>query len=151
MHNPEEKQSPGQKLLDFFRTHHFDHYGEVVSGDTVRKVLEIELPAIGTRCQFQSAAMAELSAVDVVRKALLKEGKYLSAVKGDYRVLLPSENALQVMSYMESADRKLKRALILSKNTPGGAQSEANQQTQARIVLKTAAIKNTKIFGESRV
>jgi hypothetical protein len=81
--------------------------------------------------------------VDYVRKILLREGKYLAQTKGNYRILLPSENAAQVESYMSSADKKLKRALILSKNTPADTKTMRDaDQVQARIIVKRESIKD---------
>ena len=51
-----------------------------------------------------------------------------------HRVLLPSENKAQVDAYMESADRKLERALKLSRNSPKA--SHLPDQTEARIMMR---------------
>lgn len=138
-----DKKSPARELLDYFRANNLDQYGSVIDSESVRGVLGIEVPEVATMATFQELSMQELSAVDYVRKVLLREGKYLAQTKGNYRILLPSENAAQVESYMTSADKKLKRALILSKNTPADAKTMQHaDQVQARIIVKRESIKD---------
>lgn len=112
-------------------------YGSVIDGDRVREVLGLELPSTGTKAEFDRIALAELAAIDYVRNILLGQGRYLAGTPSGYRVLLPSENKAQVDLYIASADRKLNRALKLSRNTPKevGAMPD---QTEARILLKQA-------------
>jgi hypothetical protein len=98
-----------------------DEYGAVTTGAEVNAALGIVEPSIGTRAQFQAIEIAILSAVDQARAALLKEGKYLQGVKGNYRVLLPSENLAQVRSYHQQAIRKIKRGDTLLQNTGAAA------------------------------
>ena len=52
---------------------------------------------------------------------------------------MPSENATQVFSYMESADRKLKRAIKLNKNTP--AEHKIPNRDEVRIFMKMDGLK----------
>lgn len=143
-----EKRSPARELLAHFRENGLDAHGAVIRADDVRAVLGIDMPEVATREEFQSLAMLELAGIDYVRKILLREGKYLAQSKGDYRILLPSENAAQVASYMQSADKKLKRALVLTKNTPAQAESMREaEQVQARIHIKRESIRDQKTFG----
>lgn len=145
----EDKKSPAKDLLAYIREHGLDRHGSFISAKVVRNVIGIELPEVATREEFQLLSMYELSSVDYVRKVLLGEGKYLAQSKGDYRILLPSENASQIASYMSSADKKLKRALILSKNTPGKATSIHDaEQVEARIQVKRESIRTHRPLGD---
>lgn len=112
-------------------------YGSVIDGDYVREVLDLEMPEVGTKAEYDRIALAELAAIDYVRNILLGQGRYLKGTPSGYRVLLPSENKVQVDNYIASADQKLSRALKLSRNTPKevGAMPD---QTEARILLKQA-------------
>ena len=71
---------------------------------------------------------------------LLREGKYLAGDKDGYKILLPSENRAQVDAYMSQADRKLRRAQTLLRNTPSHTRKQADQ-TQARIMMKRESIR----------
>jgi hypothetical protein len=145
---PDElKISAGRCLLDFMRTRHLDEYGSVILASEVRHVIGVETPEIGTRRQFETAALTELQAVGYVRNALLGEGKYLAQVDGDYRILLPSENARQIENYMSHADNKLRRAQRLSKNTPR-IDAAPNDNIAARLHLKREAIKTKITMGK---
>jgi len=98
--------------------HDFFEYGRVIEAKDFRELFGIVLPEVGTYKDFKEVELKELQCVGFCRDKLLKQGKYLTQDKDTYRVLLPSENKTQVESYMTSADRKLKRAILLSKNTP---------------------------------
>jgi hypothetical protein len=116
-------------------------YGSVIETAVVHELLGIETPAFGTRAQFDRLALTELAAIDYVRNILLGQGKYLSGTTGGYRILLPSENANQVELYIQSADKKLSRALKLSRNMPQQLASTNPDQTEARILMKRHGIK----------
>lgn len=118
-------------------------YGQVILGDLVRSILEIEYPETGTKKQFDEVALQELAAVDYVRNKLLGQGMYLTGVNGDYRILLPSENKKQIEAYMSSAERKLSRANKLSRNTPKSADHK-HDNTEVRIMMKRQAIKESR-------
>lgn len=109
-------------------------YGSVIPAELVRKVLHIKPIEVGTRAQFEEQALQELGAIDFVRNALIDQGKYITACRGGYRILLPSENQKQVEAYMKSADRKLRRAQRLSASTP--RQIDAHDHTASRLHLK---------------
>lgn len=93
------------------------------------------MPEIASKSTYDRLALIELGAIDYVRNALIEQGRYIAGTPTGYRILLPSENAIQVENYMDSADRKLSRALKLSRCTPS---IHANQpdQTEARILMK---------------
>ena len=116
-------------------------YGAVISGELVRDILGLQMPEYGTKKQFDEIALAELGAIDYVRNILLGEGKYITSNNGDYRVLLPSENKRQVDLYMGQADKKLRRALKLSRNMPA-VDSCRPDNTSARIMLKRESIRH---------
>lgn len=131
-------------FLSGLRAQKLTEFGAVILGNDVRKTLEIEYPSYeelkgmdsyDIKRTFDKIGLAEMSAIDYVRNVLLNEGKYIRVEKGNYRILLPSENTEQIESYISSADKKLSRALKLSRNTPqrGGEKSE---QLEARIMLK---------------
>jgi hypothetical protein len=138
----------GKCLLEWIRASCLDDFGSVIHVDDVRRVIGIEYPEVGTRAQFEEITLIELSAVDYVRNVLLGEGKYLSRKNDSYRILLPSENASQVHLYMSHADKKLKRALKLSRNSPQIDQAMDN--TTARILMKREGIKSRSVFGKSQ-
>jgi hypothetical protein len=139
-----EKQHPGKCLLAYLREYGLDDYGSVILTEKVRDVLGLEYPEVGTKKEFDALALAELSAVDYVRNALLNEGKYFASSNGNYRVLLPSENAQQIESYMSGADRKLHRALKLARSAPA-TDGYKSDNTLARILLKRESIRSNPI------
>lgn len=110
-------------------------YGSVIPTTLVRELLGIKYPEVASKAVFDTLSMLELSAIDYCRNILLGHGKYLTGTKHGYRVLLPSENRAQVDAYVSSADRKLSRALKLSRNTPKEADNKADQ-TEVRLLMK---------------
>lgn len=98
--------------------HDFFEYGSVIEAKDFREFFGIELPEMATYKEFKAFELKELQCVGYVRDKLLKQGKYLAQSGETYRILLPSENKTQTEAYMNSADRKLKKAILLSKNTP---------------------------------
>lgn len=137
----------GKCLLDWLRSRHLDEFGSVILGDEVRRIIDIDYPEMGTRAQFDALSLAELAAVDYARNVLLGEGKYLTQQNGDYRILLPSENARQVHQYIAHADKKLKRALKLSRNSPTLGTDSKSDNLSARIMMKRESIKSRIIMG----
>ena len=115
-------------------------FGSVILSSFVRETLGIVVPEVGTREVFAAAALEELGAIDYVRRVLLRNGKYLAGHQGDYRILLPSENKRQVEIYMGQADKKLKRALLLSRNSPN-VDTAPHDQSEARIMMKRESIR----------
>jgi len=116
-------------------------YGSVIPGDIIRSMAGIDLPETGTREQFRDAALKELSVSDYIRGRLISRGMYLSATKGDYRILSAGENQNQIYSYMKSADSKLKRAMRLYDNTP---KEHMDNTVKARIHLRESALREQK-------
>lgn len=114
-------------------------FGSVIETAVVHQILGIEMPEVGSKADFDKIALLELSAIDYVRNILLGQGKYLMGTATGYRVLLPSENAAQVEQYISSADKKLSRALKLSRNTPSLAM-QMPDQTEARILMKRSGM-----------
>lgn len=110
-------------------------YGSVISGKKLRHtagIEEIEYPAM--KSEIEQQALQELSVVEYIRNKLLNEGKYIRGSRDSYRILLPSENAAQVLSYMKAADRKLKRGLKLNQNTL--PEYKINSQDEVRAIMK---------------
>ena len=116
-------------------------FGAVIPKQMVYDLLGVEVPATGTQRQFNEIALTELAAIDYVRNHLLNEGKYLAGTTTGYRVLLPSENAIQVESYISQADKKLARALRLSRNTPKPADNLRDEQQEARVLMRQEGIR----------
>lgn len=116
-------------------------YGSVIESSVVHAALGIDMPTMASKYEFDRLALIELSAIDYVRNILLGQGKYLTGTDAGYRILLPSENSAQVEQYISSADKKLNRALKLFRNSPS-AESALPDQTEARILMKRAGMKN---------
>lgn len=129
----------GKDLLGFIKSKGLDGYGAVIPVEVVRLVIGLEYPETGTQKEYNSLQLTELAAVDYVRNALLNEGKYLKLDGMAYRILLPSENAGQIALYMQSAEKKLKRALKLNRNTP--VENRVSDNTSARAMLKIKSIR----------
>lgn len=110
-------------------------FGSVIPRDLVHSILGVQMPEIGTKAEFDAVTLAELSAIDYCRNHLLGVGKYLAGTPTGYRILLPSENQKQVELYIGSADKKLSRALKLSRNSPAIADTKPDQ-IEARIHFK---------------
>lgn len=130
-------RSKRERLRDVFdalNTEGLFDYGAVIDRTAVHELLGINAPEVATKAVFDRIAMVELQAMDYCRNILLGHGKYLAGTPSGYRVLLPSENKTQVDAYMESADRKLERALKLSRNSPSA--SNLPDQTEARIMMR---------------
>lgn len=116
------------------------NYGSVIPGNLVREIIGIKIPEISSKSVFDQLALKELSAIDYVRNILLGSGKYITSCGSDYRILLPSENENQIDLYMKSADRKLRRAIKLNRNTP--KEVSRITQTQSRLVMKRESIRS---------
>lgn len=128
-----------KELLTTLESLNYIEFGSVIPGDVIRNIMGIHYPTVGTKKEFDRLALLELGAVDYVRNVLLGRGMYLQQQNGDYRILLPSENARQVELYISSADKKLGRALKLTRNTPK-TDLTTNSQLEARIVMKKLGV-----------
>lgn len=123
-------------------------YGAVISGAEVRARLGVVYPEIhegdsvmALKRQLDACSLQEMGAMDYVRNILLGRGMYLAQKGGDYYILLPSENAAQIDSYMRVADKKLRRALKLSKSSPRVEGEDPGCQVQARIMMKQKGLR----------
>lgn len=125
-------------LYDSLRDMGLLEYGAFIPEAFVLQRLDIEMPASAPKSVYDAIALRVLGAVDYVRQTLLNQGKYIGATPGGYRIFLPSENKLQAELYMKSADRKLKRARKLIRNTPGQPGTVSRDQTDVRMHLKQA-------------
>ena len=128
-------------LLKTLRDMALTEYGSVISGDMVREILGLEVPEYGRRDAFNEIALKEMAAIGYVRDQLLNEGKYIGQVNGNYRVFLPSENKAQADAYEASADRKLRRAQKLLKNTPASDSYCVKTDKSAIIAMKRLSIR----------
>jgi hypothetical protein len=143
-----ETKRKGKDLLNYLQAAGKTEYGSVITGTEVRGVLGLEYPEVASKKTFDQLALQELSATDYVRNVLLGEGKYFGQHQGDYRVLLPSQNADQIRRYMESADGKLRRGLKLWRSTPVTDSSDRDN-LGARILLKREGIKSRSVLGDN--
>lgn len=134
------KRDAAKELFHALQEAKLLEFGSVIPTELVHQILGIDMPAFGSKSDFDKIALIELSAIDYVRNLLLGQGKYLTGTPSGYRVLLPSENAAQVENYIASADKKLSRALKLSRNTPALA-AQMPDQTEARILMKRSGMK----------
>jgi hypothetical protein len=107
-------------------------YGCFIPGEFVRGHLELEMPELGTRSQFNAIALQEMSAVDGVREILLNQGKYVAGCGSGYRILTPGENKDQVDRYLAHAQNKIRRARKLER-TSNPMSSGRPDQTHARL------------------
>jgi len=118
-------------------------YGCVIPINDIYSLLNISYPETATRETFKELELFELAMTDYVRRQLLKEGKYFEKSGGSYRVLLPSENSKKIENFMTSADRKLRRARTLLRNTPHEEKPEGFNSIAIRIESKRNHIKDT--------
>jgi len=136
MSEPMSNRDNARGLLHELTERGLTEYGSVFNSTLVHHLLGIEYPDVAPKRVFDRLAMLELSAIDYCRNVLLGQGKYLAGVPSGYRVLLPSENRGQIDSYISSADKKLSRALKLSRNSPPSDNGQPNDQMEARIMMK---------------
>lgn len=132
----------GRELYAFLKDTGRCEYGSVITELELHHFLNIEYPEVATHAEFKSMDLMVLSVTDYVRNILLGEGKAFIQAKGDYRILLPSENAKYIERYMSSADKKLKRALKLSKSMPS-IDTNADNKT-VKIMLKRESIRKNR-------
>lgn len=118
-------------------------YGSHIKAEEVRIVIGLEYPEVATKQEFDKLSLLELGAIDYVRSILINEGKYITQSKGDYRILLPSENVKQVEIYMSSADKKLRRALKLTRSSPK-LDNFKPCNIEARILMKRDGLRGMK-------
>ena len=136
------KRDAMRGLLDELTAQGLTEYGSIIETSLVHSALGIVQPHTASKAVFDRLAMIELAAIDYCRNVLLGQGKYLQGTPSGYRVLLPSENKVQIDAYMGSADRKLSRALKLSRNTPGQIDAKTDQ-TEARIMMKRSGARHS--------
>ena len=133
-------------LMEWFRDCGFDQYGAVMPHKALLDYLGIEVPRYGTWWDFKRIELELLDPVRHIRDTLLDEGKYLKKEKDVYRVLLPSENAAQIRSFEESADKKLRRAARLSRTTPVD-HKDLYDTTEIRLRMKQESIRDSRLYG----
>lgn len=121
-------------------------YGAEVDEDTVRAFLGLVYPPMASKKTYDALVLRELNYIDYVRNQLLNDGKYLTNSRGVYRILLPSENAAQVDRYISGANKRLNRALKLSRNTPV-EHKKTRDDTEARVALKKKSLQEAYRFG----
>jgi len=110
-------------------------YGATIEVKEFRDFFNISYPETAKKREFDTLALEELGCADFIRNALLNEGKYFKMSGGFYRVLLPSENMHQVELMMKSSDKRLKRAIKLSENTPVEFKEVSNKEMLAKLKI----------------
>jgi hypothetical protein len=118
-------------------------YGSIIPASRIRELIGLAYPEIAgknvvqIKRELDQMSLIEMSAVDYVRNFLLGHGKYIKASRDSYRILLPSENKRQIEDYIGSADRKLSRALKLSRSTPNIDSADMGcHEVTTRIAMK---------------
>lgn len=138
----------GKDLLSELESRKLIEFGKVIMGDDVRTILGIEYPDFegmdykALKRALGTIALAEMAAIDYVRNVLLGRGMYLKFANENYRILIPSENKAQIEQYISSADRKLSRALKLSRNSPVPDSERRDCQMESRIMLKRSGMRH---------
>lgn len=122
-----------KELFEFLQETESLEYGAVFPASVVHDFLGLEYPAMSTKAVFDKLELIELSAISYVRNRLLNSGMYLAKTGAQYRILLPSENRVQVDKYLNSASGKLRRALKLSKNTPTSPWDLSDEEARIRL------------------
>lgn len=130
-----------REVYEHLKAHSYLDYGSVIPLQLFRDICEIETITTGTKSDFDDIALKELGYASYIRNILLNNGKYFKGEKNSYRVLLPSENAGQIMSLMNSASNKLKRGIKLNNTTP--AEYQCSHQDNVRMVMKQDEIKDS--------
>lgn len=147
--NPQDTQPDQSRsvqyrnLLEMLEKKDLLQYGSVFPAQIVQDFLGITYPEVGSKRQFDEIALKELAAVDYVRNTLLGRGMYLALNGSAYRILLPSENRAQVERYMSSADKKLRRAQKLSRNTP--VEPGAQRNDDARLFMRLSSPRRSSV------
>lgn len=108
-------------------------YGNDIPVSYIHEHLDLIMPEIGKRKDFERIQLVEMQAIEYVRKQLLDQGMWITRQGDAYHIPLPSENSHYATNMLSSAARKIKRAGRLVQNTP-----QCNQppdQTASRVLL----------------
>lgn len=143
----EQTVNRGKFLLDYLRSSGQDDYGCVISSADVLAALEICYPEKASKAVYDELSLIELNAVGYVRDVFLKEGKYFGKTASGYRIPLPSENVKYINQYIMASDRKLSRAMKLTRNTPPGDAMPERASLDARIAMKRESLGARSIMG----
>jgi len=142
-----------KELLEELINEGLIEFGSVIPAKRIQEIMGLVPPpdVVLRKMRFDELrkvvnglALAELTVVDYIRNVLLGRGMYLTNEKGDYRILLPSENKRQVELYMASADRKLARALKLSRNSPRDDSGANMNELSVRAMMKRENIRSSR-------
>ena len=126
-------------VYEQLEAHGYLAYGAVIPIQMFRDFCDIETIVTGTKKEFDDIALQELNYASYIRNSLLNQGKYFKGERDSYRVLLPSENQGQIMSFTNSASNKLKRAIKLNANTP--TEYRCSNQDEVRMIMKRESIR----------
>lgn len=138
------KPNPHRALFDALDAQGLLEYGSFIPGELVREVLGLEMPALGTKAQFDAISLSELGAIDGVREILLNLGKYIAGSSDGYRILTPGENSLQIDRYLSHAQNKIRRARKLERTSPAMTNGRPSQHAARRLMIEKTARKKDK-------
>jgi len=122
-------------------------YGSVIQQSLVHSLLEIHITDVMNIREYDKAKLEEVSAIDYVRSQLLNQGKTIAKHLSAYRIPMPSENREFVERYISSADKKLRRAIKLSMNTPHGDYKPIDDAYE-KAIRKRQSLKDAKDKGD---
>jgi hypothetical protein len=129
------KSEKVHEIVNSLRQQHLLDYGSVIKRQDLLQLFGIPIYTddniVGLnleqiRSRLKNADLQELAVSDHIRRILLLEGKYFERNGDTYRVAMPSENAAMADNFMKAAQRKIRRARVLLKNTPGDIVETSN-------------------------
>ena len=132
-----------KELYSHLNSHGLLEYGSAIKSEMVCDIIGIHYPEHASKQVYDRLSLIEMSAIDYVRNILLDNGKYITQVKGDYRILLPSENAKQIASYITASGNKLDRAARLLSSMPEGDFPDKNKLA-TRMLMKRDSLRSMK-------
>ena len=101
-------------------------FGSIIPNDIItssfelNKLTEAEYNSMTLkhiRKRIESDTLVELNVIGMIRNILLNEGRYITKIKENYRVCLPSENYDIAEKYFNEGNRKFNKARRLLKNS----------------------------------
>lgn len=124
-------------------------YGCAIPSSTINEIMQIEMPKLATKEEFNRLSLEELQVMGNVRWNMLEQGKYLKQTPDGYRVLLLSENKEQIQRYMTAAIQKNRKAMKLSKNSPPTISFDPDKVSREVIMAaRTKAIREKRALME---
>lgn len=124
-------------------------YGNHIPSRIIHGIMQVEIPKLATKQEFDRLSLEELKVMGNVRWNLIENGKYLKQVQGGYRILLLSENREQVERYMTAAIQKNKLAMKLLKNSPASTEFDPDKvRLEVSLAARQKAIREKRAMME---